>query len=173
MSTPMPNHSRSTSIDAASFIVQPEEGQEDDSFTSTASDTESYAGSINHNEQNTQNTSFHPVEYLLGSLESALSSIDLDRSIVLQSQISGELNNTSKELLKMMEVLEQRIRSHMANFDRLKNNTIPELAANISKAEKKATKLTKVLKDQYPIEYSKSLDKVLNRITKDDENLYV
>lgn len=136
----------------------------------------------NHSSQNGANStsstpggplSFNAIEYLIASLNNSLSAIELDRSVVLQSKVSGELNSTSIELLKMMDELQEKIEDHAERYKRVKKTVIPELTSNLAKSEKLVNSLTRSMKSKFPVEYSKSKDKVLNRITAEEEDLYV
>ncbi|ODV87012.1 hypothetical protein CANARDRAFT_179720, partial [[Candida] arabinofermentans NRRL YB-2248] len=117
-------------------------------------------------------SNFNAIDYLINSLYGSLNAIELDRSLVLQSQISGELNNTSKEILVLIDELSSKLTDHVTKYENLKTKIIPGLISNLNKSTKMAAKLTHAMKDMYPVEYSKSKDKVLNRVTDEDEDLY-
>ncbi|GMG19327.1 unnamed protein product [Ambrosiozyma monospora] len=118
-------------------------------------------------------SNFNAVEYLINSLYNSLDSIELDRALVIQSQLSGKFNNTSNEILALLDEIKESLNEHIEKYERLKKVVIPEIVGNINKSTKLAHKLTQSMKESYPIEYSKSKDKVLNRISDDEENLYI
>lgn len=74
-------HTRQPSINSQTFAVQDQDvsEQEEDSMS-----TDSYQDSIEDHE--TGNREFDPVEYLTDSLNSALESMEMNRSIVIQAQ---------------------------------------------------------------------------------------
>ncbi|GME92729.1 unnamed protein product [Ambrosiozyma monospora] len=118
-------------------------------------------------------SNFNAVEYLINSLYNSLDSIELDRALVIQSQLSGKFNNTSNEILGLLDEIKESLNDHIEKYERLRKVVMPEIVGNINKSTKLAHKLTQSMKESYPIEYSKSKDKVLNRISDDEENLYI
>lgn len=115
---------------------------------------------------------FKPIEYLIGSLNSALDSLAFDKTLVIQSKMAGELNNTSNEVLKMIEEIETSLKEHIIKYERLKQEIIPGIESNLKKGNKIADRLTNYVKDVYPVEYSKGRSKVLDNLTEDEEGLY-
>lgn len=113
---------------------------------------------------------FNPVEYLIKSFEDALNSLQYDKALVLQSQMAGEINNTSHEVAMMIEELEQCIRTQTEKYQRLKLIIIPEIQSNLKQSTASINELTKYMKKNHPVEYARGRDKVLNRITDDDQD---
>ncbi|QPG72920.1 hypothetical protein FOA43_000224 [Brettanomyces nanus] len=116
---------------------------------------------------------FNAVDYLINSLYNSLDSVELDQSLVQQSQISGEMNNTANEISKTIKELKQSLQEHIEKYEKLKKRIIPEIIANLNQSSKISKKLAVKMKTQYPVEYSKSKDKVLNRLTDEEQDLYI
>ncbi|KAG0680489.1 KxDL motif-containing protein 1 [Pichia californica] len=115
---------------------------------------------------------FNAIEYLIGSLSMALDSLTFDKTLVIQSKMAGELNNSSNDVLKAIEEMEISLKEHIIKYNNLKNNIIPEIESNLRKGTKLANKLTAYVKKEYPIEYSKGKAKILDNLTEDEEGLY-
>ncbi|KAG7827703.1 hypothetical protein KL920_004466 [Ogataea angusta] len=137
------------------------------------SDSQSYTNTTTEETPVEERSTFNAVDYLIGSLNSSLDSVKLDRSLMMQSQVSGTINNTMQELLRTMNEVSEKLEKHIKRYEQLKTQIIPELSANLAKNTKLCNKLTKNMKDTYPVEYSKSRDKVLNRVTEEEEDLYI
>lgn len=184
------------SIDGFQFMVEPDP---ESSIDSTSSTTTSTSSSDQEDEETSRHTNsngldrpnqaasnsssitkdsmlidgqFNSVDYLIKALYDSLDSVELDKSLVQQSQISGQMNNTSKELLNTIEALEKKLQEHIKKYEQLKK-IVPQIIRNINQSEKLAKKCTEKMKKYYPVEYSKSRDKVLNCITEDEEDLYM
>ncbi len=180
------------SIDTLQFEVNPDtESSTESSTLSSSSDLEQEVSHSNVTEDNsvsemvvnTDNSrvphdsifiggQFNSVEYLLKSLYNSLESSDLDKSLVQQSQISGEMNSVEQELLKTIRELRDCLGQHLEKYEQLKRD-IPEIIDNLKQSATLSKKYTEKMKKYYPVEYSKSKDKVLNRITNDEEDLYI
>lgn len=115
---------------------------------------------------------FNAVEYLVGSLNSALDSLAFDKAIVIQSKMAGEINNSSSEVLKSIKETEDLLKENILKYNKLKNVILPGIEANLSKNAKTAKKITTYMKELYPVEYSKGRSKVLDNLTEDEEGLY-
>ncbi|KAG7881244.1 hypothetical protein KL938_003374 [Ogataea parapolymorpha] len=137
------------------------------------SDSQSYTNTTTEETPVEEQSTFNAVDYLIGSLNSSLDSVQLDRSLMMQSQVSGTINNTMQDLLRTMNEVSEKLENHIKRYEQLKTQIIPELNANLDKNTKLCNKLTKKMKETYPVEYSKSRDKVLNRVTEEDEDLYI
>ncbi|KAG7787878.1 hypothetical protein KL910_003432 [Ogataea haglerorum] len=137
------------------------------------SDSQSYTNTTTEETPAEERPTFSAVDYLIGSLNSSLDSVQLDRSLMMQSQVSGTINNTMQDLLRTMNEVSEKLENHIKRYEQLRTQIIPELSANLAKNTKLCNKLTKKMKDTYPVEYSKSRDKVLNRVTEEEEDLYI
>ncbi|KAG7879002.1 hypothetical protein KL905_003603 [Ogataea polymorpha] len=137
------------------------------------SDSQSYTNTTTEETPVEEQSTFNAVDYLIGSLNNSLDSVQLDRSLMMQSQVSGTINNTMQDLLRTMDEVSEKLENHIKRYEQLKTQIIPELNANLDKNTKLCNKLTKKIKETYPVEYSKSRDKVLNRVTEEDEDLYI
>ncbi|KAG7695850.1 hypothetical protein KL933_002565 [Ogataea haglerorum] len=137
------------------------------------SDSQSYTNTTTEETPAEERSTFSAVDYLIGSLNSSLDSVQLDRSLMMQSQVSGTINNTMQDLLRTMNEVSEKLENHIKRYEQLRTQIIPELSANLAKNTKLCNKLTKKMKDTYPVEYSKSRDKVLNRVTEEEEDLYI
>ncbi|ODV95417.1 hypothetical protein PACTADRAFT_50143 [Pachysolen tannophilus NRRL Y-2460] len=175
-----PRHFKKPSINSSEFAVDPSYyniNSSDSDLLNTTSDNDTDSGTTsNENEISNGNSGreeFDPVSYLIFSLQNSLNSIEMDKSIVKQSQLSGELNNKTKELLKSYKESQEKLKEFIVQFGHFKNEIIPNLEKDLAWSENKVKKLNKKLREHYPIEYEKSKDKVLNRITNDEEDLFV
>lgn len=136
-------------------------------------------------------TSTDRVNYLNGTLDYALSSLELDKSLVLQAQLSGMLNNENQKLLDKRQELLDKLQLLQSLFkERFTPRYDPETKTNISMVQKMnhdlkdLEKRLKVLKEgtkdklmlpflggkkkdgiqnRFPIEYNQAKDKVLER----------
>lgn len=113
---------------------------------------------------------FSPVDYLIKSFEDALNSLQYDKALVIQSQMAGEINNTSHEIVRMIEELELCIRTLTNKYQHLKLVIVPEIQSNLKQSTISINELTKYMKKNHPVEYAKGRDKVLNRITDEDQD---
>lgn len=115
---------------------------------------------------------FNPIEYLIGSLNNALDSLAFDRTLVIQSKMAGELNNSANEVLKIVDEIDSSLKEHIAKYEKLKQEILPEIELNLRRGTKMANKLTAHVKERYPVEYSKGRSKVLDNLTEDEEGLF-
>lgn len=115
---------------------------------------------------------FNAVEYLINSLNGALDSLAFDKTLVVQSKMAGELNNSSNEVLKTIKNMEDSLKEHILRYNELKNEILPEIESNLQKGTKLANKLTEYVKVNYPVEYSKGRSKILDNLTEEEEGLY-
>ncbi|CAI5758591.1 unnamed protein product [Candida verbasci] len=132
---------------------------------------------------NTTNLSDH-ASYFQDSLSNAMDSIEIDKSLALKAQISGNINNENQKLIEKNQQLKESISrlqelfkknfavsndSKISKVDQMKNDIV-----NIEKRIKKLTngyeskgifKNKKVMgvAQKFPIEYNKARDKVLER----------
>lgn len=116
---------------------------------------------------------FNPIEYLIGSLNEAMSSLESDKTLVVQSKMAGNLNNATSEVLKMISDLQESLEEHIVNYESLKSEVLPELEANLRLGTDLVEKITAYMKDVYPVEYAKGRSKVLENLTEDEEGLYL
>ncbi|CAK9437999.1 uncharacterized protein LODBEIA_P23660 [Lodderomyces beijingensis] len=132
--------------------------------------------------------------YFANSLQQALDSSELDKSLVLQAQISGNLNNENQKLIEQRELLSAKLMNLQqlfeSNFGTRANNKasrVERLRGEISSIEHRIEKLKnggskssfpisflkakpKVgVAQRFPIEYNQARDKVLERLVDDDD----
>lgn len=115
---------------------------------------------------------FNPIEYFIGSLNNALDSLAFDKTLVIQSKMAGELNNSANEVMKIIDEMEFLLKEHIAKYEKLKQEILPEIEGNLRKGTKMANKMTAYVKEVYPVEYSKGRSKILDNLTEDEEGLY-
>lgn len=166
------SHSRAPSINSADFAVNPNYynmNSSDLSLLNTTSSSDNDQDSVPDNQQ----SRFDAVEYFLQSINASLSTLELDKSIVLQSQLSGLLNDKSKLLALKIDELQDFLSEYKARISEYQSKTIPSLVSGLHSSEKRILRLNHYMKKNHPIEYQKSKDKVLNRITDEDDDLYV
>lgn len=155
-------HSRTPSIDASTFAVDPESINPVSSVSSSSSVSVEY----------THPENFDPVEYLNGCFASAMDASCLDDSVALQTKISGSLHNKIQHVVQTVKKVEQQMKSHQERDVHTRKTLLPKISKEISSAEKKVNKLSLFFKRNYPIEFSKAQNKVLNRVTDDAQGLY-
>ncbi|KAI5953486.1 KXD1 [Candida jiufengensis] len=126
-------------------------------------------------------------KYFTNSILQALDSSDLDKSLVTEAQISGNLNNENQKLIEKKSQLQEKLRtlqslfeknftpaedSKLSRMDKL-NNDIQHLEKRITKLKNGDTKSYVVpfmkskknlgIIEKFPIEYYQATDKVLDR----------
>lgn len=133
--------------------------------------------------------------YLSNALSTAMESIELDKSLALQAQLSGKLNNERQLLIdKQNEVnaklqrIQDMYNSHFrpVTDSRGSHSRISTLELEFSSLEghikrlkygKESTNLVSIFKstqpgivEKYPVEYNKARDKVLERQIESETN---
>jgi hypothetical protein len=116
---------------------------------------------------------FNPTEYLVETLNGALDSLEYDQSLVVQSKMAGELNNSSNEVLKTISDLRNTITEHVAKYELLQKQVLPEIAYNLRKASQRVKQLTTHARETYPVEFARARARVLENITSDEEGVYL
>jgi len=134
-------------------------------------------------------------QFFAEALSHALDSIDIDRSLVLQAQISGKLNNENQKIIEKKEILIEKLKNiqlmYGKNFGLLadgKESRVDKMKKDISFIENRITKLmhggseTKSsipffknksnmgVEQKYPIEFNQAKDKVIERQIDDDDD---
>lgn len=119
-------------------------------------------------------------EYFAKSLEYALDSVQLDKSLVAQAQLSGHLNNKSQKLADKQAEVEARIAALKKLYTRhvMENRIgglekdLVELHARIDALKNGLPKTllfgrkgTVGIAEKYPVEYNQARDKVLERVS--------
>lgn len=122
---------------------------------------------------NESNYTFNPIEYMVETLNGALDSLEYDQSLVVQSKMAGELNNSSNEVLKTISELKAAIHEHIAKYELLQKQIIPDIDRNLRKASQQIKQLTALSKAKYPVEYARARAKVLDNVNSDEEGVYL
>lgn len=120
---------------------------------------------------NNELDNFNGVEYLLATLKSAMGSLEFDKSLVLQSKMAGEINNTSNEIITTIDELKNCLKEHSDKFEKLQKYIIPEIESNLNQSVKSVRRMTRYVKERHPIAYAKGRDKVLHRVSNEDEDV--
>ncbi|EGV66464.1 hypothetical protein CANTEDRAFT_112190 [Yamadazyma tenuis ATCC 10573] len=136
-------------------------------------------------------------DYLAGTLDHALDSLELDKSLVVQAQLSGMLNNENQnitekrqQILEKLKMLQDLLHKNFEpRFDpetNTKISVVQKLNHDIKNIETRIRVLKEGRKDKgvmsflgnsknvkgvmslYPIEYSQARDKVLERQIDED-----
>lgn len=127
------------------------------------------------------------LHYLTSSLDIALDSLELDKSLVIQAQLSGLLNNESQKIIEKQEILKQKIQLikllYRKNFTPLHNeklSVIQKMQYDLKDIESRIKILkhgksglftkTEGFISKFPVEYNKAKDKILERTL--DEIVY-
>ncbi|KAI5958350.1 KXD1 [Candida theae] len=126
-------------------------------------------------------------KYLSNSILRSLDSGDIDKSLALEAQISGNLNNENQRLVEKTRLLSNKLNTiqelcdaYFGIKESTKSSKVERLHNEISTIEKKLERLkhgrqsafpTSLIKGQsigiiekYPVEYYQARDKVLERI---------
>lgn len=164
--------------------------EDDDYLLSDENDMDDTAHDTRRMEYNA--TLLDHSEYLLGTLNHALDSLELDKSLVLQAQLSGILNNENQKItekrLQVLEKLELLKGLFKKNFDpnfnvenKGKISVIGQLNRDIKDLEHRidvlkngpqqssirsmfgGTQKVKGVINRFPVEYNQARDKVLER----------
>lgn len=120
-------------------------------------------------------------QYLTSTLSHGLDSMELDKSLVLQTKLSGYLNNENQKINEKRQLVIQKLQSlkslHLANFkpnggvskvEQLTND-IKDIELRILNIKHGNTTLLGLFRSQsglvnkYPVEYNQARDKVLER----------
>lgn len=156
------------------------EDSEDDFITS---DEELLSGMISNDELRHhygQSTSLADhTEYFAKSISNAMESLLLDKSLVAQAQLSGQINNRNQQLLEINEQICSRLESLRQQYEyHIARNHLGTLEKDLDHISNRIETLKKGTKklmlfglgtlgvaDKYPIEYNKARDKVLDRLS--------
>lgn len=117
---------------------------------------------------------FDPVEHLQVSLDNALSSLEFNRSLALQAQISGQIKSKELELLAMQEEAQRELVELQKVFKQgLK--TVRLVSKELTHTAQRVRMLQRVVEDRHPIEYSQARDKVVSRaiVEGDEDEMYI
>ncbi|KAI5970388.1 KXD1 [Candida margitis] len=166
------------------------ESSSDDEYLSSDQDNSStHISKNNHLDAQFHNPSSlsNHAKYFTNSIVSSLDSSDVDKSLVLEAQISGNLNNENQKLVEKTNLLRAKVStvqalcdSYFGTKDGSKVSRAEKLRSEISIIEKRLSKLkyggrssfpTSLIKTQksgvieeYPVEYFQARDKVLERV---------
>lgn len=152
--------------------------EEDDEYL-VSDDNEGYDSEESHRIDYSATLS-ERLQYLTASLDNALDSLELDKSLVIQAQLSGLLNNESQKILEKQELLKQKIqllkllyRKNFTPVDDQKlsvaqrvQHDLKDIESRIKVLKHGKTKLftkTEGMISKYPVEYNQAKDKILER----------
>lgn len=117
-------------------------------------------------------------EYFTKSLSRALQSLHLDKSLVAQAQLSGQINDKNQKLVEKYEQLHERLAAIQQQYEyhiaqkRLGTleSDIKSLSSRIDALRNGSSKLllfkskrSKGIAETYPIEYNQAKEKVIER----------
>lgn len=136
---------------------------------STSSTVSVSSDSYLSSDEEPANTSF---QYLSNSLAHGLDSLELDKSLVLQAQLSGSLNNESQKIIEKRKLLQKKLQ----DLQQLYNDTFPQLTqmahdikileqrlSILHHGQKKLMYTKPGVLQKYPVEYNRAKDKVIER----------
>ena len=127
------------------------------------------------------------VKFFTDTLSQALDCADIDKSLVLEAQISGNLNNENQKIIEKKELLLEKLRNlqvlYGENFgmaEDAKQNRVDRMRNDITNIEQRIARLKNGAKgkssipflkgkqrlgvvQKFPIEYNQAKDKVLER----------
>lgn len=161
----------------------------DDEYLLSDQENPPMGGSNNHLDSQFHDLSSlnNHAKYFSNSILQSLDSSDVDKALVLEAQISGNLNNENQKLVEKTSILQAKLGSLQSLFDAYfgtKDNSkisrVERLRNEINAIEKRLERLkygrqvsfpTSLIKGQkcgvieeYPVEYFEARDKVLERI---------
>lgn len=172
--SPSPLESSPRSLEAQSEYSEDEYITSDDEILSTVLSSDEQR----HHFSFTASLSDH-TDYFSTTLSNAMESYQLDKSLVAQAQLSGQINNKNQKLVEKNEELTKKLAElkRMCDFH-LNCNRIGDLENDIKdltvrlealkKGSKKAllfgAKSKLGVADKYPVEYNQARDKVVERV---------
>lgn len=156
--------------------------------TTTTSDSQDHPDSdsdssylLSDTEERLTYNAIPDTQYLTSTLSHGLDSMELDKSLVLQTKLSGYLNNENQKINEKRQLVIQKLQSlkslHLANFkpnggvskvEQLTND-IKDIELRILNIKHGNTTLLGLFRSQsglvnkYPVEYNQARDKVLER----------
>lgn len=149
-------HSRKPSINSQAFAVPTEDLQLDDDTNST----DSYQDSVAEDEA--QPKSFDPVAYLTQALESSLSNLEFNNSMVLQARTSGTLKSKEIELAQLQLEAQQKLKGLQKRFKE-GLRVLQQVSKDLNSTKRHIQQLQSHVKSEYPVEYAQAMNKVLSR----------
>lgn len=163
-------------LEAYVGIEEEEEGDDDDYELNRIISTSTIESRRNSTQEKAplipNESRLNAVEYLMGSLNAAMDSLQFDKSLVIQSKMAGYINNSTNEVLRTIDELEIALQEHIEKYELLKKEIIPEIESNLRNGTKIVKKLTEYVKNEHPVEYSKGRSKVLENLTEEEEGLF-
>ena len=174
------------------LIHSSSEGNDDDDDDDyLISDDEDLSRILSHDLEHarlpgSQNMADH-VKFFADTLSQALDCADIDKSLVLEAQISGHLNNENQKIIEKKELLLEKLRNlqllYGKNFgmaEDAKQNRVDRMRDDITNIEQRIARLKNGAKgkssipflkgkqrlgvvQKFPIEYNQAKDKVLER----------
>lgn len=117
-------------------------------------------------------------EYFTKTLAYALDSVQMDKSLVTQAQISGKINNKNQKLIEKKEELRMKLQHlKMLHDKHITSNRLGQLERDIrmfstrleilkngvQKTLLLGKKSTQGVAQKYPVEYNQARDKILER----------
>lgn len=156
----------------------------DDDYDISETDEFEDLENVSHDARFVANLTEHS-KYLTNVLAQALELVDLDKSLVLQAQLSGRLNNENQKIIDKTNLIRQKLvqlqLSYQENFQPKSGgiSKIAQLKLDIANLESrlnvlkhgskpslfKLKKKSQVenIAEKYPIEYNQAKDKVIER----------
>jgi len=126
----------------------------DPSATST-----SYAASASDYDASTSGTSsIDLLEFMNERLQSSYDPLPLDTTLVQQAQVSGQLNDKTRQLMELQALASQKFAAMQASFaDGIK--TARDVQKDLEWTQKKVDSLNKRAEEKYPEEFSLAQDR--------------
>ncbi|KAF2664782.1 hypothetical protein BT63DRAFT_97958 [Microthyrium microscopicum] len=123
--------------------------------TATAS---SYAASASDYEGTTSTSSVDLLEFMHDRLQNAYQPMQMDQSLVQQTQASGEMNAKTRQLMELQALAAQRFAAMQAQFtEGLK--TAKEVERDLAWTQKKVTQLNNRAAKKYAKEYARAQER--------------
>lgn len=190
------NGSANSSDGEADVVEDDSDGEyidTDDEYDISENEEVVVLDNYSHDSRFVANLSEHS-KYLTNALADTLDLVDLDKSLVLQAQLSGKMNNENQKILDKTKLLKEKL---MNLQDMYKQNFVAEsglskiaqLKLDMSSLEQRlhrikhgskpalfkfSKKLGKVenIVGKYPIEYNQARDKIIERQYDGDAHQY-
>lgn len=169
-------------------LIHSSSGSDDEYFIS---DDEDLSRILSHDLENarlpgSRNMADH-VKFFTDTISQALDSADIDKSLVLEAQISGNLNNENQKIIEKKELLLEKLKNLQILFgknfgvtEESKQSRVDKMRSDITNIEQRIARLKNGSKSKstipfikrkqrlgvvpkFPIEYNQAKDKVLER----------
>ncbi|KAK5780715.1 hypothetical protein RI543_001837 [Arxiozyma heterogenica] len=108
-------------------------------------------------------------KYIFDSLKQAIESADFSESLAYQTKTSAQINAKSLELKQLIGETQSKILSLQERFER-GVEVSRNIRKNLDYAKKSIEKINGILRTEYPIEYNKTRENIMERNFNTEDN---